>query len=163
MSRNSATPRDSSMKASSTPEENQDIQGCSSVGCDQNNAITVRRSATKPSSARTLKCAPGAPRRATTTAIAVKWLPNASYAAALMNRLAETAGNSTHCNMSRTLRLIQLNVRKQGVVHDSLMNDKEIQDATVLAIQEPQARRVQGRLLTTPISHHRWIKMVPST
>ena len=65
--------------------------------------------------------------------------------------------------MSRTLRLIQLNVRKRGVVHDSLMNDKDIQDATVLAIQEPQARRIQGRLLTTPMGHHKWIKMVPST
>ena len=65
--------------------------------------------------------------------------------------------------MSRTLRLIQLNVRKRGVVHDSLMNDKEIQDATVLAIQEPQARVVHGRLLTTPMGHHKWIKMVPST
>ncbi|KAL2024729.1 hypothetical protein VTK56DRAFT_6930 [Thermocarpiscus australiensis] len=65
--------------------------------------------------------------------------------------------------MSRTLRLIQLNVRKQGAVHDSLMNDEEIQDATVLAIQEPQARRIQGRLLTTPMGHHGWIKMVPST
>jgi len=64
--------------------------------------------------------------------------------------------------MSRTLRLIQLNVRKRGVVHDSLMNDKEIQDATALAIQEPQARIVHGRLLTTPMGHHKWIKMVPS-
>jgi hypothetical protein len=63
----------------------------------------------------------------------------------------------------RTLRLIQLNVRKQGVVHDSLMNDKEIQDATVLAIQEPKARIIHGRLLTTPMGHHKWIKMVPST
>jgi exonuclease III/ribonuclease HI len=80
-----------------------------------------------------------------------------------MNRSAETAGNSTRLSMSRTLRLIQLNVRKQGVVHDSLMNDKDIQDATVLAIQEPHARRIQGRLLTTPMGHHKWSKMVPST
>ena len=65
--------------------------------------------------------------------------------------------------MSRTLRLIQLNVRKRGVVHDSLINDKEIQDATVLAIQEPQARTFHGRLLTTPMAHHKWTKMVPST
>jgi hypothetical protein len=43
------------------------------------------------------------------------------------------------------------------------MNDNDIQDATVLAIQEPQARRIQDRLLTTPIGHHKWIKMVPTT
>ena len=55
------------------------------------------------------------------------------------------------------------NVRKQGAVHDSLMNDDEMHDATVLTIQEPQARRIQGRLLTTPIAHHKWTKMVPST
>src|SRR3954447_1702715 len=65
--------------------------------------------------------------------------------------------------MSRTLRVIQLNVRKQGEVHESLMNDGETRDATVVAIQEPQARRIQGRLLTTPMGHHKWTKMVPST
>jgi hypothetical protein len=65
--------------------------------------------------------------------------------------------------MSKTFRMIQLNVRKQGAVHDSLMNDEGIQDATVLAIQEPHARRIQGRLLTTPMTHHKWRKMVPST
>jgi hypothetical protein len=59
--------------------------------------------------------------------------------------------------------MIQLNVRKQGETHDSLMNDEEIQDATVLAIQEPHARRIQGRLLTTPMGHHKWTKMVPSS
>jgi exonuclease III len=65
--------------------------------------------------------------------------------------------------MSRILRVIQLNVRKQGEVHDSLMNDVDTRDATVVAIQEPQARKVQGRLLTTPMGHHKWTKMVPST
>lgn len=77
--------------------------------------------------------------------------------------LAEAAGNSTHLSMSRVLRILQLNVRKQGAVHDSLMNDEDIQDATVLAIREPQARIIQGRLLITPMSHHKWTKMVPPT
>jgi hypothetical protein len=65
--------------------------------------------------------------------------------------------------MSNTFRIIQLNVRKQGAVHDSLMNDEQNRDAAVLAIQEPQARRIHGRLLTTPMGHHKWTKMVPST
>ena len=65
--------------------------------------------------------------------------------------------------MNKTLRIIQLNVRKQGAVHESLMNDEETRDAVALAIQEPQARRIQGRLLTTPMGHHKWTKMVPST
>jgi hypothetical protein len=43
-----------------------------------------------------------------------------------------------------------------------LMNDVATQDATVVAIQEPQARKIQGRLLTTPMGHHKWTKMVPS-
>ena len=80
-----------------------------------------------------------------------------------MNRLAGIVGNSTHRDMNKTVRIIQLNVRKQGAVHDSLMNDEETRDAVALAIQEPQARRIQGRLLTTPMGHHKWTKMVPST
>ncbi|EAQ90422.1 hypothetical protein CHGG_02357 [Chaetomium globosum CBS 148.51] len=149
--------------ASFTPEENQDIRGRSNVRCGRTSVTTASRSATKRFSAETVKCAPSVARTVTTIAAAAKWLPNASYAAAHMNRLAEAARGSTHLVMSRTLHLIQLNVRKQGVVHESLMNDKDIQNATVLAIQEPQARRIHGRLLTTPIGHHKWIKMVPST
>jgi hypothetical protein len=36
--------------------------------------------------------------------------------------------------MNRAFRMIQLNVRKQGEVHDSLMNDEEMQDVTAIAI-----------------------------
>ena len=78
-----------------------------------------------------------------------------------MNRIARTAGSSIRHVMSKTFRIIQLNVRKQGAVHDSLMNDVQTRDAAVLAIQEPQARRIHGRLLT--MGHHKWTKMVPST
>lgn len=80
-----------------------------------------------------------------------------------MNRIAKTVGSSTRHDMNRALRIVQLNVRKQGAVHESLMNDEETQNAMALAIQEPQARRIQGRLLTTPMGHHKWTKMVPST
>ncbi|KAK7583226.1 hypothetical protein V3481_012568 [Fusarium oxysporum f. sp. vasinfectum] len=79
-----------------------------------------------------------------------------------MSRSAETVRSSIHHIMNNVFRLLQLNVGKQGPVHESLINDKDIQDATVLAIQEPHARRVQGKLLTTPMGHHRWVKMVPT-
>ena len=51
----------------------------------------------------------------------------------------EIAGmTATHPVMSRTLQVIQLNVRKQGEVHDSLTNDVEILDATVVAFRNPK-------------------------
>lgn len=64
--------------------------------------------------------------------------------------------------MNRTLRVVQLNVRKQDIVYESLINDEGTQDATVLAIQEPQARRIKGRVLTIPMSHYKWTKMILS-
>lgn len=42
------------------------------------------------------------------------------------------------------------------------MNDEEMHDVAVIAIQEPQARKIKGRLLVTPMAHHKWTKMVPS-
>ncbi|KAI3277363.1 transcriptional regulator family: Zinc finger, CCHC-type [Penicillium roqueforti] len=79
------------------------------------------------------------------------------------SRCDQAVPNSTHHVMNKPLRMIQLNVRKQGAVLESLMNDEETKDAVALTIQEPQARRIQGRLLTTSMGHHKWTKMVPST
>ncbi|EAQ90174.1 hypothetical protein CHGG_06793 [Chaetomium globosum CBS 148.51] len=150
-------------KASSTPEANRDTRESSNAGHGRTSATTASRLATKLSSAGTLKCAECAPARATVTASAQQLYRSSSFAEDHMNRSARIAGSSIHLDMSRTFRVIQLNVRKQGEVHDSLMNDVAIEDATVIAIQEPQARRIQGRLLTTPMDHHKWTKMVLST
>ncbi|SPJ70278.1 related to reverse transcriptase [Fusarium torulosum] len=109
------------------------------------------------------KSVEGARKKAITTVHAQERFRNVSHAAVPTSHTAEIVGNSIHHSMNSIFRLFQLNVRKQGPVHDSLINDKDIQDATVLAIQEPQARRIQGRLLTTPMGHHKWIKMVPTT
>jgi hypothetical protein len=64
--------------------------------------------------------------------------------------------------MNRKFQVVQLNVGKQQMVQQSLMNDTGLQDTAVLAIQEPRAKRIEEKLVTTPMMHHKWTKMVPS-
>jgi len=52
--------------------------------------------------------------------------------------------------MSRTFRMIQVNVRKHEVVQSSLVNNEEIRDATVLANQEPPGAENPGTVLDNP-------------
>lgn len=80
----------------------------------------------------------------------------------LMKLLAEVAEDFSLPTMNRQFQIVQLNVKKQGSIHDSLMNDEEIRNTAVILIQEPQARNIAGRLLTTPMAHKGWAKMTPS-
>lgn len=122
-------------KGFSTQEGSQDVQRYSNAGIAQSNATTAKRSlTTKPTNATKQRYVVSAPKKAITIANVRRLSSNVSYAEAPTNRLAETVGNSIYLSMSRTFRLIQLNVRKQDVVLDSLMNDEQIQDATILAI-----------------------------
>ncbi|KJZ68244.1 hypothetical protein HIM_12363 [Hirsutella minnesotensis 3608] len=57
-----------------------------------------------------------------------------------------------------------LNVRKRDVVQQSLMNvnDADLKDFTALAISEPYARNIDGKVMTSPTGHSNWTKMVPT-
>ncbi|KAJ6437086.1 reverse transcriptase [Purpureocillium lavendulum] len=64
--------------------------------------------------------------------------------------------------MSKTLSILQLNVRKREPVQQSLMNDDALKDFGVLAVSEPYARLVDGRVVTSPMWHNNWTKMIPT-
>jgi hypothetical protein len=64
--------------------------------------------------------------------------------------------------MHKTLRIIQLNVHKRDAVQLSLMNDKEIRDFGVVAISEPYARIIENMVVTSPMGHHNWTRMIPT-
>ena len=79
------------------------------------------------------------------------------------NRIAETVECSTHLAMSSTLQTVQLNVRKQSSVQLSLMNDPGLQHYSAIAISEPYVWRSGSELITTPMGHASWVKMLPTT
>lgn len=63
----------------------------------------------------------------------------------------------------RTLEIFQLNVHKREEVQQSLLNDEELKDYAVLAISEPYARTIDRSVVTVPIGHHNWTKLIPTT
>jgi ribonuclease HI len=65
--------------------------------------------------------------------------------------------------MDNTLKILQLNVRKQSPVQYSLMNDETLRDFAVLAIAEPHAFMMGDELFTSPMGHSNWTKFTPST
>lgn len=88
---------------------------------------------------------------------------NASRVEVPTIRSAETVESYTHSNMSRAFHIIQLNVRGQPEIDDSLMNDEETPSAAVLAIQKHHARIIHGRPLTMSMAHHRRTYIGPSS
>lgn len=64
--------------------------------------------------------------------------------------------------MHRDLRIFQLNVRKRDTVQLGVMNDADLSDYAVLSLTEPYARLIDGAVVTAPMSHSKWTKMVPS-
>ena len=64
--------------------------------------------------------------------------------------------------MSRTFGILQLNVRKQQIVQHSVMNDPLLKGFAVLAISEPYARTIENAVVTVPMGHGNWTKIVPS-
>jgi hypothetical protein len=48
-------------------------------------------------------------------------------------------------------------------VQQSLLNDEGLKDYAALAISEPYARTIDGSVVTVPIGHHNWTKLIPTT
>lgn len=67
-----------------------------------------------------------------------------------------------HAAMCKTFRILQLNVRKREPVQQSLMNDADLKDYGVLAISEPYARNIDGKVVTSPAEHSNWTRMIPT-
>lgn len=64
--------------------------------------------------------------------------------------------------MQNKLQILQLNVRKSDMVQQSLMNDTDLTDYSVLAISEPYARLIDRQMITSPMGHTNWRRMVPT-
>ncbi|KAF5696188.1 reverse transcriptase [Fusarium globosum] len=117
---------------------------------------------TKPTSATEHKFMAGAHGKVITTENAQERSRNASSAVVLTSYTAETVRNSIRHSMNYVFRFCQLKVRKQGPVQESLINDKGIENATVLAIPEPQERQMRGKLLTRRMGNHGWVRAMPA-
>ena len=91
-----------------------------------------------------------------------RWSRNACRVVGRTSRLAETVVCAALAAMSETLRILQLNVQKREPVQQSLMNDETLKDYGVLAVSEPYARLVDDKVVTSPMWHNNWTKMIPT-
>ena len=64
--------------------------------------------------------------------------------------------------MNRTLQILQLNVRKQREVQQSLLNDESLRDFGVLAVTEPYVWKQADTLVTVPMGHSNWTRIMPN-
>lgn len=57
--------------------------------------------------------------------------------------------------MSRSMRVLQLNVQKQRNVQHSVMNDANLKECAALLISEPHVWEMDGKVTTSPIPSER--------
>jgi hypothetical protein len=62
--------------------------------------------------------------------------------------------------MQDNFRMLQLNVRKQKSVQQSVMNDEQLKEFGILVISEPYARNIEGTVVTSPQEHCNWTRMI---
>ncbi|KAJ6436250.1 reverse transcriptase [Purpureocillium lavendulum] len=74
----------------------------------------------------------------------------------------QAIGHKLFQSMSKTLSILQLNVGKREPVQQSLMNDDTLKDYGVLAVSEPYARLADNKVVTSPMWHNNWTKMIPT-
>jgi hypothetical protein len=48
------------------------------------------------------------------------------------------------------------------MVQQSVMNDEQLRDFSILAISEPYARRIDDGVMTAPMNHSNWIRFLPT-
>ncbi|KJZ68546.1 hypothetical protein HIM_12063 [Hirsutella minnesotensis 3608] len=65
--------------------------------------------------------------------------------------------------MLESLRILQLKARKRDVVQQSLMNDVDLKGFAALAISEPYARNIDGKVMTSPMGNRNWTNMIPTS
>ncbi|KJZ68744.1 hypothetical protein HIM_11864 [Hirsutella minnesotensis 3608] len=109
-----------------------------------------------------LRSVEGVRARVIITGSVMRWNRNASCAADRTNRSAGTVVCGTSTPMHKTLSILQLNVQKREPVQQSLMNDEDLKDYGVLAVSEPYARMIDGKVVTSPLVHKNWTRIVPT-
>ncbi|KJZ69709.1 hypothetical protein HIM_10903 [Hirsutella minnesotensis 3608] len=72
----------------------------------------------------------------------------------------EIGHKAFRCKKPKTLSILQLNVRKREPVQQSLMNDEDLKDYGVLAVSEPYARMIDGKVVTSPMMHNNWTRIL---
>ena len=87
---------------------------------------------------------------------------SAYHAEGHMNCLAKIVECFILPTMHKTLQVFQLNIQKQNMVQQSLINDEQLKDFRVLAISKPYTWKTDDMVVTVPIGHLNWTKVIPT-
>ena len=129
----------------------------------QSNATTAGSLVTKPSPATDPRDAANVRKRDTATHSDRRSSRSAFSAAGHTNRSVATAEYDNYTTaMCTNLQILQLNVGKRDAVQLSMMNDGDLRDYAVLAVAEPYALNMDGKVVTAPNNHRNWTRLIPT-